>query len=195
MKIGNGDSINFWSDNWLGYKVSDFLKISNMDVLFLTSMEVDLFIMVNGSFLTILSSDTPLLLLILKVLLSLLSIVLIILSRMLLLLVLTFKKAYSSQVSLQYIVSWEKLILTLLSPCKIVGVLENHSKWKAQHLFFECSFARHLWTWLEVVLDCKAKLTSPLAMLGTCSMDWGSRANDVVFSLIVNIFFLEYLVL
>lgn len=72
---------------------------------------------------------------------------------------------------------------TLVSICSLCGRATE----SFDHLFFHCSFASRLWTWLGDILQTSIDQSSMLVVLSVCNKQWSSQAKDAVLSAIVHI--------
>lgn len=64
--------------------------------------------------------------------------------------------------------------------------LSEMSDETSEHLFFNCTFARYIWSWLINVLQCKPDLSSILSMLSVCNSNWSSQIKHIVLAAIIN---------
>jgi hypothetical protein len=56
-----------------------------------------------------------------------------------------------------------------------------------QHLFFDCWYASHIWSWLSSTIGVQL-LLSVLEILKVCNGDWSSQCQVVVLASIINAF-------
>lgn len=68
----------------------------------------------------------------------------------------------------------------------VCGLYYQHAK-SSDHIFFQCSFAKEIWSWFSSIIQQSVDLSSFESILSICNRSWSPQILDVISAAIVNI--------